>query len=88
MQKEEIRKKHKVPTEKVEVVLTTKDGNKTRGTLFLKAGMRILDVINDERRFLPFENAAGLINIINKEEIYCIEPQAQYTYNQNIRPWL
>ena len=56
----------KVKTE-VEVALT--DGTVMTGSMFLLASQRVLDIVNDDRRFVPFAASDGPISVINKEVI-------------------
>ena len=61
----------KVKTE-VELVLT--DGTVLSGEMFMHAGQRVLDIVNDDRKFVPFANFDGPISVINKAMIAHITP--------------
>jgi|AP95_1055475.scaffolds.fasta_scaffold15168_2 hypothetical protein len=66
--------KQKVKTE-VELVLD--DGTVMKGSFFLNPQQRILDILNDERAFLPFEDVEGVIIVILKTSIRRIKPDEQ-----------
>ena len=61
----------KVKTE-VELVLT--DGTVLSGEMFMHAEQRVLDIVNDERQFVPFASFDGPIKVINKAMIAHITP--------------
>ena len=60
---------------KVELVLD--DGTVMKGCLFLSPQQRILDILNDERAFLPFEDGEGTLIVILKTSIRRIKPDEQ-----------
>lgn len=66
--------KQKVKTE-VELVLD--DGTVMKGSFFLNPQQRILDILNDERAFLPFEDGEGVIIVMLKTSIRRIKPAEQ-----------
>ena len=61
----------KIKTE-VELVLT--DGTVLNGAMFMHADQRVLDLVNDERRFVPFSRFDGPVKVINKAMIAQITP--------------
>ena len=56
----------KVKTE-VEIVLM--DGAVLSGEMFLRSDQRVLDIVNDDRKFVPFASFDGPISVINKVAI-------------------
>jgi hypothetical protein len=45
------------------------DGSEVKGRIFLKQSDRVVDLLNDTRNFIPFENEETAIIVINKEAI-------------------
>ena len=66
----------KVKTE-VELVLT--DGTVLSGEMFMHAEQRVLDIVNDERQFVPFASFDGPVKVINKAMIAHITPLGHMT---------
>ena len=64
---------------KVEVVITTMREDSIRGTVFLGDGERVIDILNDSRKFIPISLSSGIIRLINKDAIFFIEPVGQNT---------
>ena len=62
------------PKIKAEVEMITHDGVMLKGKFFTVPSQRVLDVLNDERTFLPFETEDGDIYIVNKTFIARIRP--------------
>lgn len=62
------------PTEKVSVELTLADGTSLRVNLFVRDMERVNDLLNDPRRFIPFEDLGGQIRLVNKDHILTIIP--------------
>ena len=62
------------PKVKAEVEVMTHDGVVLKGKFFTVPSQRVLDVLNDERTFLPFETEDGDIYIINKTFVTRIRP--------------
>ena len=62
------------PKIKAEVEMITHDGVMLKGKFFMVPSQRVLDVLNDERAFLPFETEDGDIYIINKQFVARIRP--------------
>ena len=65
------------PKSKVEVELVLSDGTVLKGNLFLSVQQRILDSLNDERAFVPFEDAENVLTVLNKSAITRIKPVDQ-----------
>ena len=61
----------KIKTE-VELVLT--DGTVLNGAMFMHADQRVLDLVNDERRLVPFASFDGPLKLINQAMIAHITP--------------
>lgn len=51
---------------KLDVQLDLIDGSKLIGALFLSPGQRLSDLLNDDRQFVPFDTANGLIANLSK----------------------
>ncbi len=62
------------PKSKVQVELVLSDGTALKGSLFLSVQQRILDSLNDERAFVPFEDAENVLTVLNKSAIIHIKP--------------
>ena len=62
---------------KAEVDLALGDGTVLKGSFFLNPQQRVLDILNDERAFLPFEDSEGTIIVISKSTIARIMPVEQ-----------
>ncbi len=65
---------HVTQKTKTEVELTLTDGSVLAGVLFMHADQRVLDIVNDDRAFIPFEDADGQLTVINKSMIAHIRP--------------
>lgn len=64
----------KIAKSKEEVELLLLGGTGMKGYFFLAKGQRPLDMLNDSRRFVPFEDIAGAIRLVNKETIISVKP--------------
>ncbi len=73
LDKEKLRTKYRV---KVEVTLI--DGSRMCGDLFLGIDQRLLDLFNDQRPFVPFEDANSEVRVLSKTAIMQIRPIQQY----------
>ena len=62
---------------KADVELALNDGTVLKGSFFLNPQQRILDILNDERTFLPLEDSEGCMKMINKSTIARITPVEQ-----------
>ena len=63
--------------ETCEVELKLTDGSVMRGAFFLHARQRIIDIMNDERSYVPFVNTEGVVTIVNKSFIWHVMPVDQ-----------
>jgi hypothetical protein len=62
-----------IPSEvRTEVEMTLTDGTVLTGEMLMLTNQFVLDVINDDRRFVPFAASDGPVKAINKEVIACI----------------
>ncbi len=59
---------------KTEVELTMTDGSVLYGEMYLCAEQQVLDILNGDRQFLPFEGLDGDVSVINKTAIAKITP--------------
>lgn len=64
----------RINKDKKEVELVMVTGNGMKGYFFLSKGQRAIDMLNDNRRFIPFEDVSGSIRLINKESIVSVFP--------------
>ena len=71
---------------KVEAELALDDGTVLTGSFFLNPQQRILDILNDERAFLPFEDSEGVIIVLLKTTIRRIKPVVQELEHANPVP--
>lgn len=62
---------------KTEVELTMTNGAVLYGEMFLGAELQVLDILNGDAQFLPFEGMGGALSVINKASI------AQITQHHN-----
>ncbi len=62
---------------RVGVEITLIDGSRMSGNLFLNRDERVLDLINDQRAFVPFEDASGAVSVLSKTAIMRITPIQQ-----------
>ncbi len=53
------------------------DGLILRGKFFLSHQEPIVDMLNDDRRFLPFSNEDGIVTVVSKAAINSICPAQQ-----------
>ncbi len=58
----------------VKVEVTLIDGRKMCGDLFLNQDQRVLDLFNDDRPFVPFEDTGGSVRVLRKTAIMEIRP--------------
>lgn len=59
---------------KAEVEVTMSDGRTFKGNFYINAQERVLDVLNDERTFLPFLGEDDAFTVLNKAYITSIVP--------------
>ncbi len=62
---------------KVEVNLILNDGTSSTGNMFCNSKQRLVDILNDGRMFLPFEDSEGVVRLLNKSAITSISPVEQ-----------
>ena len=60
--------------DKIPVLLQKHDGTVLEGSVFVAVKQRILDTMNTDEPFLPFETVKGKFLLINKSAIACVEP--------------
>lgn len=60
--------------DRIRVYLLKDDGEDVEGYMFAGGQERILDVMNRQEPFIPFELIDGEILIINKKEIASVKP--------------
>lgn len=63
-----------VPKITVPVELLLHNGQTLRGSVFLPATVRVLDLLGDERQFIPFADGTGRISLMNKTFIVRVTP--------------
>ena len=61
-------------TNKIEVELLLTGGTTFRANLFVHDMERVTDLLNDPRKFIPFEDVTGQIRLVNKESILTVIP--------------
>lgn len=64
----------KIMKDKKEVELLLSTGNGMKGYFFLAKGQRPLDMLNDSRKFIPFEDISGSVRLVNKDCIISVKP--------------
>ncbi len=69
----------KIVKDKQEVELLLSTGNGMKGYFFLAKGQRPLDMLNDSRKFIPFEDIAGAVRLVNKENVISVKPSGKST---------
>ena len=65
------------PKVAVEVKVTLTDGTALWGNFYRNPHDRVLDVLNDDRAFLPFADKDGAVSFITKSAIWKIVPLEQ-----------
>jgi DnaJ-domain-containing protein 1 len=59
------------------VELEMDGGQRMTGSLFVSQSVRLPDLLNDERPFIPFETHDGLLKMLRKSTIRAVTPQHQ-----------
>ena len=62
-------------TEEVELTLT--DGSVLTGKFYMHAMQRIIDIMNDERPYVPFADSEGAFSVLRKSIIGRVKPVDQ-----------
>lgn len=62
---------------KTQVELTFLDNSTMRGNFFSSVAQRVVDLLNDDREFIPFEDIAGNIRLVRKANIRDVQPTEQ-----------
>ncbi|MFP6744872.1 MAG: hypothetical protein VCB77_06765 [Alphaproteobacteria bacterium] len=60
-----------------EVDVTLSDGSSLKGNFFLNPQERIINMLNDDRHFLPFADSDDVITVVAKAAITSIRPSQQ-----------
>ncbi|MCH9018818.1 MAG: hypothetical protein IIA73_00410 [Proteobacteria bacterium] len=76
---------HVTQKTRTEVELTLTDGSVLAGFFFVHAEQRVLDIVNDDRAFLPFEDADGQLTVLNKSMIAHIRPMESTSSRGELR---
>ncbi len=76
---------HVTQKTRTEVELTFADGRLLAGVLFTHAAERVIDIVNDDRAFIPFEDADGQLTVINKSMIAHIRPMERASGRAELR---
>jgi len=67
-----------IPTkDKTSVSIVLNDGETLEGSLFVPSHDRLVDMLNDERMFLPFETTKGDFLVLNKAAIKTISSRKE-----------
>lgn len=66
-----------VQKEKIDVEVMLTDAAGIRGSFFMKQGERIIDMLNDTRMFVPFEDTQGQVHMLNKSQIIRVRPMIE-----------
>jgi len=69
---------------KVEIQVHLDDGTKFLGTVSVRQGQRISELMNDERQFLPIQMPDGNVVILRKTAIFKVVPLDQHINDDNI----
>ncbi len=61
-------------TDKIAVQLLLSNGTSLNVKLFVGEMQRVNDLLNDGRKFIPFEDVSGQLRLVNKDMIVTIVP--------------
>ncbi|WP_439817039.1 DUF6812 domain-containing protein [Zavarzinia sp. CC-PAN008] len=64
----------RVVKDKTDVEVHFTDGTSMRGNFFVEPEQRVIDMLNDSRAFIPFQDMSGAIRLINKTLITNVKP--------------
>lgn len=65
------------PKLKQEVEIFLQGGETLTGNIFITPDQRVIDALNDERMFLPFQDSQGTLYMVNKNTVRFIRPSMQ-----------
>ena len=57
------RSENRIDKWEIEVEMTFADGRQSLGYLFVRPAQRLSDMLNDDRRFLPFRHSDGRVEL-------------------------
>jgi hypothetical protein len=60
--------------DKTEVGIILVNGSRIRGYFYVTKKQRVADVLNDNRVFIPFEDANNEIHLVSKTKIIDVKP--------------
>jgi len=73
----------------IEAKIVLSDGTGLTGCFFINQGQRLVDLLNDQRAFIPYRNTNGTFLLIRKSTIDRIEPVDQTSTSKKKTPqWL
>ena len=61
-------------TDKIAVQLLLSSGGSLNVKLFVGEMLRVIDLLNDGRKFIPFEDVSGQLRLLNKAMIVTVIP--------------
>lgn len=73
-------------TNKIVVELMLTEGNSVRASLFVPDLERVTDLLNDPRRFIPYEDISGQVRVVNKSMIVSVIPLDENNIERRERP--
>ncbi|MCB9946943.1 MAG: DnaJ domain-containing protein [Rhodospirillaceae bacterium] len=65
---------YRIQKERAQVAIKLTDGTVVSGFLFLSRRERLVDMLNDQRRFVPVQREDGSLVMLNKLSIQRVEP--------------
>lgn len=74
------------PKLKSEVELIFEDGSSIKGAFFLTPDQRVVDALNDERAFVPFEDTDGVLLVVRKDAVRYLKPKSQTVQRRDEAP--
>ena len=73
----------KTKKSKISVNIDLANGNTIEGCFFASQGQRLLDLMNDDRAYIPVSNDDGEIIIVQKSSIIQITPVKEIRHLKN-----
>ncbi len=70
----EITQVEKIKKDPTEVHVTLDNGTSMRGFFYVTDGQRVAEVMNDDRRFIPFLDAGDSVRLLNKRNVVEVKP--------------